>query len=156
MRTILLRLLPLAAACCLPLTASVAAESQGAATFNDAFGPALAPAVASAEPGFRHPRPSQNDLRSWVLHWNEVAVNASGLDHTPVAAGDTRVFGEQIGPGRSARAMAIVHIAIFEAMNAVNGGFKSYLRLPRTSGEVSVRAAIAVAARDTLVAMFPS
>src|SRR5437868_11651227 len=36
-------------------------------------------------------------------HWNLVAVNASGLDHTPVAAGDTRVFGEQFGPGRASR-----------------------------------------------------
>jgi hypothetical protein len=33
-----------------------------------------------------------------------------------VAPGESRVFGEQLGPGRSSRATAIVHIAIFEAV----------------------------------------
>ena len=47
------------------------------------------------------------------------AINASGLDHTPVAPGENRIFGEQLGPCRSSRAMAIVHIAMFDALNAV-------------------------------------
>src|SRR5437868_5806131 len=55
-----------------------------------------------------------------VRHWNETAVNASGLDHTPVAPGENRVFGEQVGPVRAARAMAIVHIAVFEAVNCIS------------------------------------
>ena len=59
-------------------------------------------------------------------HWNHVAIDSSGLDHTPVAAGDPRVFGEQLGPGRSARAMAIVHIAIFDAVNAIAKRYRSY------------------------------
>jgi hypothetical protein len=46
-----------------------------------------------------------------VRRWNSIAINASGLDHTPVAPGENRVFGEQHGPGRSSRAMVIVHIA---------------------------------------------
>ena len=45
---------------------------------------------------------------NWVRHWNEVAIEASGLDHTPVQPGENRVFGENIGPGRSSRAIAIV------------------------------------------------
>src|SRR5258705_10839042 len=56
-----------------------------------------------------------------LQYWNEIAINASGLDHTPVPSGDSRVFGEQLGPGRSSRAMAIVHIAIFDAVNAIAG-----------------------------------
>jgi hypothetical protein len=91
-----------------------------------------------------------------MRHWNEVAINASGMDHTPVAPGETRVFGEQLGPGRSSRAMAIVHIAIFEVMNAVRGGFRSYAGLGRVNGRVSLEAAIAEAAHDTLIAVFPS
>jgi hypothetical protein len=62
----------------------------------------------------------QNDFtaKEDVLHrWNRIAVGASGLDHTPVRAGENRVFGEQIGPGRTSRAMAIVHITIFDAIN---------------------------------------
>src|SRR6202040_1783137 len=51
-----------------------------------------------------------------ALHrWNEIALNATGLDHTPVAPRENRVFGEQFGPGRSSRAIAIVHIAMFDA-----------------------------------------
>src|SRR5438270_3018031 len=61
-----------------------------------------------------------------VRHWNEIAINASGLDHTPVAPGENRVFGEQVGPVRASRAMAIVHIAVFDAVNAITGGYKSY------------------------------
>jgi len=45
------------------------------------------------------------------------------LDHTPVPPGDPRVFGEQLGQGRSSRAPGHVHIAIFDAGNAVVGGY---------------------------------
>jgi hypothetical protein len=52
------------------------------------------------------------------VHWNRIAIDTSGVNHTPVAPGEPRVFGEQLGPGRASRAMAIVHIAIFDAVNA--------------------------------------
>ena len=78
------------------------------------------------------------------------------MDHTPVAPGENRVFGEQVGPGRSARAIAIVQIAVADAIIAVNGGYRSYTGIPRVSGEVSTKAAVAYAAHRTLVAMFPS
>lgn len=93
---------------------------------------------------------------SWVHHWNHVAIDASGLDHTPVAPGDTRVFGEQLGPTRASRAMAIVHIAVFEAVNAIDGSYQSYTNLPRAHAGTSMKAAISQAAHDTLVAMYPS
>lgn len=92
----------------------------------------------------------------WLRHWNAIAVDASGLDHTPVPPGDPRIFGEQLGPVRASRAMAIVHVAVFEAVNAIDGGHRSYLGLPRARGDVSLRAAISRAAHDTLVAVFPS
>ena len=65
-----------------------------------------------------------------LVRWNNVAIDASGLDHTQVPAGDPRVFGEQLGPGRSAKAMAIVHIAMFDAINAIEGGFRSFTGIP--------------------------
>jgi hypothetical protein len=73
-----------------------------------------------------------------------------------VPAGDPRIFGEQLGPGRSSRAMAIVHIAVFDAINAIVGGYTSYTGLARAPLGTSMDAAIAFAAHDTLVAMFPS
>lgn len=91
-----------------------------------------------------------------LRYWNDVAVNASGLDHTPLVEGENRVFGEQLGPGRASRAMAIVHIAIFDAGNAIRGGYVSYSGQPRVHGNVSIDAAIAKAAHDTLVSLYPS
>jgi hypothetical protein len=102
----------------------------------------------------RHPRRADSIGR--LRHWNEIAINTSGLDHTPVAPGENRVFGEQFGPGRSSHAMAIVHIAIFEVVNAIAGGYRSYIGLPAALPGTSVDAAIAQAAHDALVALFPS
>ncbi len=113
--------------------------------------------------------PPEFDAHAAVRHWNSVAIDASGLDHTPLASNAKhvyanapgagavdRVFGEQLGPGRAARAIAIVHNAIFEAMNAIEGGYESYVGLPPATGDDSIAAAMAQAARDSLVAMFPS
>ncbi len=88
--------------------------------------------------------------------WNQIAVDASGRDHTPLAPGETRVFGEQLGPGRSSRALAIVHIAIYDAVNSVQGGYQSYTRIPRARVGASVDAAIAQAAHDALLGVFKS
>lgn len=108
-----------------------------------------------AAPAHRPP-PKGGDAVNWVRHWNGIAVDASGLDHTPVAIGENRIFGEQLGPGRSSRAMAIVHIAIFDAINAIVGGYQSYTGIARVRPSTSMKAAIAVAAHDTLSALFPS
>ena len=83
---------------------------------------------------------------SWVLRWNRIAVDASGADHAGL--------GQQPGPGRSSRAMAIVHIAMFDALNAAVGGYEGYADLRRVYGEPSLKAAIAQAAHDTLVVLF--
>jgi hypothetical protein len=91
-----------------------------------------------------------------VKRWNRIAIDASGLDHTPVSINETRVFGEQLGPARASRAMAIVHISMFDAMNAIVGGFKGYAyNFPAEYG-TSADAAIAQAAHDCLVTLFPS
>src|SRR5213075_2421478 len=39
-----------------------------------------------------------------VRRWNAITNSANALDHTPVASGENRVFGEQLGPGRTSRA----------------------------------------------------
>ena len=88
--------------------------------------------------------------------WNQIAIDATGLDHTPVAPGEHRTFGEQLGPGRASRAMAIVHIAIFDTINAILGGYQSYTGIDSAPHPVSTVAAVAQAAHDTLVSLFPS
>src|SRR5262245_41690051 len=85
-----------------------------------------------------------------VRRWNQIAIDASGLDHKPPGPGEVRGFREQMGPGRSSRAMAIVHIAIFEAMNAIAGGYESYVHLTPGDPGASLEAAVTQAAHDTL------
>ena len=52
--------------------------------------------------------------------------------------------------------MAIVHIAMFDALDAVVGGYTSYTGTQAPHGPMSLDAAIGQAARDTLAALFPS
>ena len=103
----------------------------------------------------RLPRPSTQALER-LHHWNSIAIDASGLDHTPLTEGEDRVFGEQLGPGRASRAIAIVHLAIYEAVNAIAGNHESFAGVNRAPRYASIDAAIAQAAHDTLVEMFPS
>jgi hypothetical protein len=134
----------------LGLVLSVLTFASGNNRFNEVFGPLFHP--ASNVPPLVGPRQGLDSLH----RWNVIAINASGLDHTPVAPGENRVFGEQLGPGRASRAMAIVHIAMFDALDAVAGGYTSYSGTHAGPGSISVDAAISQAARDILAAMFPS
>jgi hypothetical protein len=131
------------------VTAFSRTEAQ---TFRDAFGPFInaAPTAPTAPAG------SPKNAVDSIHRWNQIAVDASGLDHTPVAPGELRTFGEQLGPGRASRAMAIVHIAMFDSVNAVLGGYRSYSGIPKEKGPVSLDAAVAQAAHDTLSALYPS
>jgi hypothetical protein len=103
----------------------------------------------------RSPRVA-GDAANSVLYWNEVMTDATAIDHTPPAAGESRMFGEQLGPAHTSLAFAIVHIAIFDAVNAIVGGYQSYTGLYPAPYGASVQAAVAQAAHDTLVALFPS
>jgi hypothetical protein len=124
-------------------------------------------------------RPRSTDTLGRLRHWNSIAIDASGLDHTPVDQGDPRHFGEQLGPGRAARAMAIVHLAIYRAVSKIAERTSNESELDRLlddeerrvaegegdagedgegndSSGPSMDAAIAQAAHDTMVALFPS
>jgi hypothetical protein len=104
----------------------------------------------------RYPPPGPFDPAGRIRYWNQIALDANALDHTPVVAGDSRIFGEQLGPTRTSRALAIIHIALFDAVNAIAGGYRSYTGLPPAPPGTSLDAAIAQAAHDTLVALYPS
>ena len=113
-----------------------------------------APQQSVARLQAKRARPASDALER-LHHWNSIAIDASGLDHTPVSEGDERHFGEQLGPGR-ATARWIVHLAIYEAVNAIAGSHESMIGMGGASRGASVDAAIAQAAYDTLVALFPS
>ncbi|MGB5035919.1 MAG: chloroperoxidase, partial [Blastocatellia bacterium] len=91
-----------------------------------------------------------------LRRWNQIAIDASGLDHTPPAPGEDRAFGEQLGPCRASRAIAIVQIAVFEALNAIVKKYDSHVGMYSASKKTNRDVAIAQAAHDTLVVLFPS
>lgn len=132
------------------------------------------------EPGFlpidsNHDDDEDEQRRAWFLDWNQFTIDTSGIDHTPAAiiavwgfspnyfdsVNDLTLstqevgYGEQLGPTRSSRAMAIVHIAMFEAINAIEQKYESYTNLSPWLEKVSIRAAIAQAAHDSLLALYP-
>ena len=57
-----------------------------------ALGPGYEAAPALAESARPAPRRNLDAVR----RWNQIAIDASGLDHTPVAVGENRVFGEAL------------------------------------------------------------
>lgn len=132
-----------------------ALAQEGERSINKIWGEHYKPARHIQLPERNSFRRGGNSLLRF-RHWNEVAINASGLDHTPVAPGENRIFGEQVGPGRSSRAMAIVHIAVFDSINAIVGGYRSFTGIHQVHEDTSIDSATAQAAHDTLVACFPS
>jgi len=84
-----------------------------------------------------------------ILEWNAVMLNANGVDHGRAAP-------EQGGPDMTARAFAIVSVAMYDAFNSTeNIGEKYLTKVPfGTFGDSS--AAFAQAAHDTLIALYPS
>src|SRR5271165_2233914 len=91
-----------------------------------------------------------------LFMWNEIALDTTAIDHTPVQPGEHRVFGEQFGPTRASRAMAIIHIAMFDAADAIDPKYQSYTGIPPAPHDTSMDAAVAQAAHDTLAALYPS
>jgi len=91
-----------------------------------------------------------------ILYWNEVALEANRVSHT-------NGKGEQTGPTLSSRALAIVHLAMYDAFAGASNypaALPAYLGLPAPAGapldDQSKAAAVAAAAHATLSSLFPS
>ena len=88
-----------------------------------------------------------------ILYWNETALEANRVSHTNGA-------NEQTGPTRSSRALAIVHLAMYDAFAGISktpGVLPPYLPgLPVPPAGAGLDAAVAAAAYDTLFALFPT
>jgi PAP2 superfamily len=78
-----------------------------------------------------------------VIRWNQVATDASTA--------------HKVDPLTESRVFAILHIAIHDAVNAVQARYQPYLSTERSVPvDASVDAAIAGAAHEALVALIPS
>ena len=135
------------------LTLSVpgGAWAQGApGGARELSGPRFEAAPQQMSPPSRYPPPPGVDAAGRLRYWNEITLSASALDFFP------EVTGDQPGPARTSRAFAIVHIALFDAVNAIAGGYRSYTGLPPAPSGTLLDTAIAQAAHDALVALYPS
>ena len=93
-----------------------------------------------------------------ILYWNEVALEANKRDFSN-APGTDKPAPEQGGPTLSSRALAIIHLAMYDAhAGAVNKpeSLPRYLSVvPLPTGEVNAAAAVAAAAHACLSALYP-
>lgn len=111
--------------------------------------------MAAAVPSEKQVASGPASLMLAVHYWSEAALRANALDHTPPPPGSARVHHEQFGPARSARALAIHHLALFEALNAVLRSYPSYTGMAPAPDDSAADAALARAARDSLQALYP-
>ena len=97
-------------------------------------------------------------MDDYILYWNEVALEANRRDFSNVPGTD-KPSPEQGGPTLSSRALAIVHLAMYDAhAGVVNnpGSLPRYLASPPTpAGGANVAAAVAAAAHACLSALYP-
>ena len=132
---------------------------------KDCFSPdAFQRAVPALLPTQVRPLPCapQNAFDRFVM-WNEIALDTTAIDHAPPPPGvkaDPALH--NLGPHRSSRAMAIVHVAIYDAINMAKRFnendptkpaylFETYSKnLPMPKRAVSVDMAITYAAAETL------
>ena len=86
--------------------------------------------------------PARFSPRDAVLDWNAAALDAIRADKTapPVAALD----------------LAMTQVAVFDAVNAITGGYEGYVLHRHGPKDASVPAAVAQAAHDVLTAVFPA
>lgn len=89
-----------------------------------------------------------------ILYWNAVALEANRISHTNGKR-------EQTGPTLSSRALAIVHLAMYDAFvgtdKVTTPAQPHYLPgLPPAASGASIAAAVAAAAHLTLGRLFPS
>lgn len=100
----------------------------------------------------------------YLLLWNHLALDAAAQDHSTLSGS----FGEQLGPTRTSRALAIVHWAMFEAINAISRKHPSFQNVQQailakvgvplsqlTPMTASMDRAIVEAAYQTLKKLYP-
>lgn len=78
-----------------------------------------------------------------VIQWNRIALRTSAA--------------APFNPPREARALAMVQAAVFNAVNAIHHRYPPYGAAPAAAPpHASVEAAVAAAAHDTLVGLYPA
>jgi len=84
---------------------------------------------------------ASRSLADEVTRWNQIATDASTAANTD--------------PLTESRIFSIVHVAIHDAVNAVESRYEPYLPGTSATAGASTEAAVAAAGHDTLIALLP-
>ena len=123
------------------------------------------------EPLLEDPMGNVAHVLQHVLLWNKAALDMTALDHTVSSSVPPApsTYAEQFGPVRTSRAMAMVHLALFEALNTIDRRYTSYHGIQAvvfgstgltpdqvTSSTTSEDLAVEEAAFWTLASLYPN
>src|SRR5205085_7775622 len=114
-----------------------------------AKGSGVASRAARFRPRLEPLEPRQLMARDAILDWNAVMLQANANDHA-------LAHPEEGGPVLTARAFAIASLAMYDAYNSIKPIGTPFLVSAPVSGRADADAAVAQAAHDTLLALFPS
>lgn len=110
-------------------------------------------------PSTRSPRRRVARPLRWLLV-SAIAFAVAGQAHADAVTDWNAIAGSVAprfgGPQQQARAMAIVQIAVHDALNSIDRRYQAYAIVPAANPAASPTAAIAAAARGTLLALLPA
>lgn len=89
-----------------------------------------------------------------VAFWHKALLDAIAVDLTADPSTGAPPA-DQVGPTRASRALAMTQIAVFDAVNAFEQRYNAYNDIGEAPANASMNAAIAYAAHDVLVALYP-
>ncbi|MET4279932.1 MULTISPECIES: vanadium-dependent haloperoxidase [unclassified Bradyrhizobium] len=97
------------------------------------------------------------DSRKYFILWHLISLDLSALDHRAVIGNSPNTYHLQFGPARTARALALIHQAMFEASNAFERKYQSTLTGWETgpTASASQDAAIIEAAYQVSAWLYP-
>src|SRR3954468_24401701 len=114
-----------------------------------ARGGAKVKAAAVFRPMLEALEPRELMARDAILDWNAVMLQANAKDHALTKP-------EEGGPVLTARAFGIASAAMYDAYNSVKHIGHAYLVTASAKKGANAEAAVAQAAHDTLLALYPS
>ncbi|MDQ2084231.1 vanadium-dependent haloperoxidase [Xanthobacteraceae bacterium Astr-EGSB] len=101
-----------------------------------------------------------NDPKSYLAGWHNISLDVTAIDHSPILNASPATFLQQFGPARAARALALVHLAMFESANRLTGARYESLVFPTNepppaANPNAVAAAISESAFQVISWLYP-
>jgi hypothetical protein len=95
--------------------------------------------------------------RKYVLFWHLVSLDLTAIDHRATPSTSPTSFHQQFGPARAARALALIHQAIFETQNAFDRKYETTLQGPSITPDAgaSVETAMTEATYQVMAWLYP-